>query len=247
MPLRFWHIVFDAAETLGVGAVVAAGVGAFIRLTRLPRWASALVAVAVCSALVHLALSEELIRVASLTLEGRFEHAIFLGYILFLGAVLPAATAVSAFLSTRRWLRLLPLVFALAILIGNHIPLPDDYLGIHIVFAWGAAMVGGAAVAPVLERAVLALRPRRAGRAALTAVLAFAIAGVVVPPPNAVRYELFRHVGAVAPWIFATTLWRAPAPRGPVPPLPPSPWFEDRAAAPAVPPARRSSPRTPSS
>src|SRR5262249_40135978 len=124
VPLRVWHHVFDAAETLGLGAIVAAGVGAFARLTRLPRWASALVAVAVCSALAHLPPPEELSRVASPPLEGPFAPPLFFGYILFPGALPPAATAVAALLSTRPRLRLLPLSFALAILIGHHIPLP---------------------------------------------------------------------------------------------------------------------------
>src|SRR6185312_14435892 len=98
VPLRVAHHVFDAAETLGIGAVAAAGVGAFAWFVRIPRWASALVAVAVCAALVHVAIGEELTRVASLALEGRFERAIFVGFILFLGALLPAATAVAALL-----------------------------------------------------------------------------------------------------------------------------------------------------
>ena len=237
VPLRIAHHVFDAAETVGVGALVAAGVGAFAGLVRLPRWASMGVAVATTLALVHLAIGEELTRLASLTREGRFETAILAGYLLFLGVLLPAAFAVALLLSPRPWLRLLPLLFAVAVLAGDHVPLPDDYLGIHVVVAWGAAMLGGAAVASLFERAGLALSRSRRGRPILAVIAAFAILGVVVPPSNAVRFELFRHTGAIAPWILATTLWRAPRPRGPVAPVSPSPWFEDRSAAPPVPPS----------
>jgi arylsulfatase A-like enzyme len=240
VPLRVAHLVFDAAETVGVGALVAAAAGAFAGLVRRPRWASPVAAFAATVVFVHVAIGEELTRVASLTLEGRFEGAIFVGYHVFLGCLLPVVFAVGEGLSSRPRLRLVALFFAVAVLALDHIPLPDDYFGIHIVVAWGAALMGGGAIAPVVERAGLTLwqdRRGRRGRAILAAAAAFALFGVAFPPSNAVRFELFRHTGAIAPWILAATVWRAPGPHGPEAKLPPSPWFEDRSAAPPVPPS----------
>lgn len=235
--LRLAHHVFDAGETVGLGASIAVAVGAFAAWGRRPRWAAPLLAVAVTALIVHHVLGEELTRVASLALEGRFEHLLFAGFILFLGLLIPGAAAASALLSPRPWWRLFPLTFAVGVLVGNHVPLPDDYCAIHGVVAWGAAMMGGMALSVPAERVFLRLRRRPGGRAGLVAVGLVALLGVIVPPANAVRFELFRNACTVAPWVLATALWRAPRLHGPVAPLPPSPWFEDRSAAPAVAPS----------
>jgi hypothetical protein len=202
-------------------------------------------AVAVTAALVHVAIAEELTRASSfvdevLRLRGRAREPLFAGMVALLAVVIPAAAAAGAFLARRPVLRLLPLGVSLVLLAGDDFPLGDDYPGVHGVVAWGAAMLGGAVLGPVVERAGRALVANRRGRIALGATGLFALLGLAVPPPNAVRYELFRLPSAIAPWVLASSLWRAPAPRGPVPPPPARPWFHDRAGDPPAPP---SSPR----
>jgi hypothetical protein len=186
--------------------------------------------------LIYLAIGENLTRGASLTLEGRYETALFVAYLVFLGVLLPAAYAIGTLFSRWRFLCLVPFFLSLAVMFFDHVRDPDDYQGIHGVVAWGASLLGGAAVAPVVLRFGLALAARRSGRRVLASVGLFALLGLALPPPNAVRYELFREPCAVAPWVLATTLWRAPGLHGPVPPTPPSEWFQDRKALPPVPP-----------
>jgi len=110
--LRASHYFFDAAETLGVGALAAAVAGAFVAFVRVPRWVSFLAAVGVTAALVELAVGENVTRVASLTLNGRFETAISIGYRIVLALAIPGAFVFAAFGScaprspsspSRRW------------------------------------------------------------------------------------------------------------------------------------------------
>jgi arylsulfatase A-like enzyme len=236
MSLRLAHHLFDAAETLGVGALAGGAALAFFALARPPRWAAALVAAATTAAIVRRVIGEDLTRLSSLTLEGRHEQGLFAGYLIVLGALLPAAFVVAGLCARRRWLGLAVVVFSLGVMAGDHLLLADDYFGTHGVVAWGAAVLGGGAAAPFVERAGRALAAGRRSRIALAAVALFALFGVAVPPSNAVRCELFRNPCAVAPWVLSL-VWRAPRLHGPVPPLPPSPWFEDRSGLPPVPPA----------
>jgi arylsulfatase A-like enzyme len=237
--LRVAHLLFDAAETLGVGAVAAGVAGAFVRFVRPPRWAAWAAAIAATTVLVYLTINEGLVRVASLTLEGHYERALFWVYLAVLGLGIPLVYEVGVVASRRPVLRFVPPVLAIAGMAINHGPYPDDFVGNHGIVTWGAAMFGGAALGPLVEQAGRALARGRRGRVALGALALVALLGVVVPPPNAVRYELFRDSCVVAPWVLTSTLWRSPRLRTPVA-LPPSPWSQDRSAAPPVPP---SSPR----
>jgi hypothetical protein len=235
VSLRAAHHVFDAAETLGVGALTALGVGAFVRFVRLPAWTTPYVIVAVTIAIVLRGIGEALTRAASLTLEGRFESALFLGYVALIGVGFAAVIRIAIFLSRRPLLRFVPVVVAVAALVIDQVALPDDYMGMHCVVAWGAAMVGGVGLGPLAERACRALTKSPWGRASMAAMGLFALFGVVWPPPNATRFELFRQPCALAPWVLATIAWRSPGLHAPVA-LPPSPWVQDRSSAPPVPP-----------
>jgi hypothetical protein len=232
--LRVAHHVFDAAETLGVGALAAAAVGVFTRFVRLPRWATVIVCAAAATALVYPGLDDAFRRQASFTLRGRFMDALFVLFFVVSGLAIPAAHRAGTFFARRPRLRFAPLAFALIVMIGDHRVIPDDYFGIHACVAWAAATLSGASLAPLAERAFRALARVRPGRVALAATAAFALFGLAYPPGNAVRFELFRQPCAIAPWLLAATLWRAPRPRSPAPPS--SPWYEDRSARPGVPP-----------
>lgn len=244
LALRVAHHAFDAAETLGVGLLLGALVGGFSAVARLPAWGHAVVYTAATAPILQLTLGEQLYREACVPFDGRFTTPLFVVFSFFTSFAVSAAHLVGAYVS--RYPRIRPVVVIVAIggLVVDHLHLPDDYFGIHGAMAWICATVAGAAVAPLAERALLALAARRAGRVAIGAVTTFALFGLAWPPSNAVRAQLFRQPVAVAPWVLASTLWRAPAPRTPQPP-PDSPWFRDRAADPPVPPTPRASPPSP--
>jgi hypothetical protein len=228
-PLRFAHHVCDAAETLGVGALAALAAGAFVRFVRLPRWAMACVAIATTGAIVHQVIGEDLVRLGSLTLDGRLEGVFTAGYLAVLAAGIPGAVLVASLLARRPLLRFVPVAAAIGVMVVGQTHLRDDYMGIHGIVAWSAAMLGGAGLAPLVERALAR------SRTGLAAIALAAICGVAYPPSNATRVELFRQPCALASWVLATTLWRAPRLHAPVTP-PPSPWVADRSAAPGIPP-----------
>lgn len=234
---RVAHHVFDAAETLGLGALFALGALELVRFVPLPKWATECLLVAITIAVVQITIREALTRFASLAFEGRLESTVFWGLLGAVGVSFPAVLHVAAFLSRRPRLRFIPIFVAVTALVVDQMCLRDDYMGMHCLVAWGAAMVGGVGLAPLAERAGRALSRNRAGRMVLVATGLFAVFGLAWPPPNATRFELFRQPCALAPWVLATTLWRSPSLHGPVS-LPPSPWMEDRSSAPAVPPAR---------
>jgi hypothetical protein len=232
---RMAHHVFDAAETLGVGAILATGVGAFVRLTPLPLWALAGGALVASAALVHRILGDYLTIQAARALDGRFETAIFVASVALLAVVLDVGPFVASVCSRRPGLRFLPLLVAASALVINQILLRDDYMDVHGYTALAAALLGGMALAPRVEKAGRALSESYAGRAALAALGLFALFGVTVLPSNATRFELFRQPSAIASWALATTVWSSPRLHAPVAPLS-SPWVLDRSSAPAVPP-----------
>jgi arylsulfatase A-like enzyme len=235
--LRLLHHVFDAAETLGVGAVAAA-LAACAGLLR-GRWAATLVCGAMWAPIAYVAIGDDLRRSAALSASPRLELAVFGAYLALLFVGFPVIHAVGTLLSGSRRLRLPALGVALGALIGDHYVLRDDYAGIHAVVALAGVAFTATLIAPLAARAARALALTGPGRAALGATAAFALFGLAYPPPNTVRYELFRRSCAVAPWALAYAVWPAPRLHGPVP-SPSSPWLRDRSADPPVPP---SSPR----
>jgi hypothetical protein len=236
--LRAGHHAFDAAETLGAGLVAGAITGGITAPGRLPRWALALAYTAATAPIMVLALGDDLYRQAAVAFEGRLETALWVLFVALVSLAIPAAHLLGALASRYPRVRLVPAAIALGAMIGDQLYLADDYFGVHGAVAWAAATLAGASLAPLAEGAARALWRRPAGRAGLGAALAFAALGVLVPPPNAVRFELFRQPCAIASWALATTLWRAPRPRAPTP-APSSPWYADRAAEPPVPPTPR--------
>ena len=235
VPLRLAHHAFDFAETLGVGALFAAAVGGFSALVRLPAWALFLVYTGATGPILIRAFDDQIQRQAPVSFEGRFTTPILIGLTLLVSVLIPLAHFIGAFFSRYPRLRPIPIVLAIAAIVGNHLYLADDYFGAHGAITWIAVTIAGAAFAPLAERAAISLLARPRGRAALIALGLVAALGVLVPPSNAVRVELFRHPTAIATWALSATLWRAPHPR--TPSLPPdSPWLRDRSALPDVPP-----------
>lgn len=236
LGLRAWHYVFEVGCTLGLGALSALAIGAWVRFVAVPWWASAAVFTAACAPFQYAMLGNDLDRQSAVVLGGRFETAIFVGFLLLCAASVPAAHVVGTWFSRRRWLRLLPLVAALVAMVGNHFTLADDYFGSHGAVAWAAATLAGAAISLPAARAGRALWARRSGRAAAIAVGAWAALGIVVPPRTDVRAQLFRDPCTLA-WVQATALWPAPSLHGEAI-EPASPWLADRSALAPIPPTQ---------
>ena len=232
VALRLAHHAYDAAETLGVGAIFAVAVGGFVRFARLPRWALAVVAFAAAAALLYFVVGDYLAIMSAHALDGRFTTSLFVGKIICFATLLAGAPVAAAYAADIPVLRWLPVPIAIGVLAVGKLVLHDDYMDIHGVVALGAALFGGGALAPWCERAGRSLARRRAGRVALAALGVFALFGLVHPPPDRVRFELFRQPCAIAPWVLATLEWRAPWARAPVRP-PESSWLQDRSGAPA--------------
>jgi hypothetical protein len=218
--LRAQHHLWDAAETLGVGAIQGAIVGGFSARVRLPIPAEILAYAAMLAPITYLSTDDDLRRQASVALEGRLENVIFAVFLVLVALAVPAAHALGAFLSRFPRVRFLPAAIAVGAMIADQMHLRDDYFAAHATIAWAAATLAGASLAPLAERAARALARGRNGRVALGAALALALFGIVVPPPNAVRYELFRQPCAVAPWALATVVWPMPHARAKAPDLP---------------------------
>jgi hypothetical protein len=233
---RVAHHVYDAAETLGVGALLAIVVGAFVRFVRLPRPALGGVAFVAAVSLVHRVMGAYLTLFSERVRDGRFVTAIYLGWTVGLGIAIAGAPFLGARLARRPTLKWLPVPLAVAALAVDQVAWRDDYMDAHGILALVALLFGGAALAPHVERSSRALARGSVGRVVLGALGLVAIVGLVHPPPNATRFELFRQPCALAPWILATLEWRAPELHAPVR-LPESPWLVDRAGAPAVPPS----------
>ncbi|MEP7125163.1 MAG: sulfatase-like hydrolase/transferase [Byssovorax sp.] len=244
LGLRAAHHFFEIACTLGLGALSGLAIGAWVRVVATPWWASAAVFTAACAPIQLAMLGNDFDRQAAVTLEGRFETPIFVVYMILAAASVPAAHVVGTWFSRWKWLRWLPIVVAVAAMVANHFVLADDYFGSHGAVAWAAATLAGAAISPLAARVGAALWARRGGRAAALAIGAWAAIGIIVPPSNSVRVQLFRDPCTLA-WVQATALWRAPSLHAATP-APTSPWLDDRSAfapiAPTKPPMVTRSP-----
>lgn len=241
--LRAAHYLADGVEAFGVGAAAGAALAVLSWLTQRPsqpvsqrRLTFAIAYVAASILLVELTIGDDLRRQAAFTPDRRFEPLVHLGLVVLAGIGTPLAHFVGALAGRRPRLRFAPVIAAILALYVDHRVFPDDFFAIHGGIAWCAATFAGAALASRADAFVLRQLARRRGRLVLGAVVATALLGVVVPPPNAVRFELFRQPCALAPWVLASTLWRSPRPSASAAP-PTGPWFEPRAGLPPVAPS----------
>ncbi len=236
LGLRAAHHGFEIACTLGLGALSGLAIGAWVRVVAAPWWASAAVFTAACAPIQYVMLGNDFDRQSAVAFDGRFETPIFAVFMILAAASVPAAHVVGTWFSRWKWLRWLPIVVALAAMVANHFVLADDYFASHCAVAWAAATLAGAAISPLAARAGGALWARRGGRIAALAMGAWAAIGIVVPPRNDVRAQLFRDPCTLA-WAQATALWRPPSLPGATP-EPTSPWLADRSALAPIAPTR---------
>lgn len=238
LGLRAAHYLFEIGGTLGLGALSALAIGAWVRSVAIPWWTSAAVFTGACAPFQYAMLGNDLDRQAAVALNGRFEAAIFAVFLFLCAASVPAAHVVGAWSSRHRWLRWLPILAALVAMVGNHFVLADDYFGSHAAVAWAAATLAGAALAGPAARAGLALWSRRGGRAVAVAIGAWAALGILVPPRNAVRAQIFRDPCTLL-WVQAAALWPMPSLRDAgLAATATSPWLADRSAFAPIPPTR---------
>jgi hypothetical protein len=152
-------------------------------------------------------------------------------------AVIPCAALLGRLLA-RPWLHLLGFAAALALAVANHLVLPDDYPGVHLVAALAAATLLGAA------ETVRAAPPgrRRARRGRLALALAGALS-LLVHPANSTSLAVQRVPGdVVAPWLaryreredVAVDLGDA---HPSIVPAVRDGWYQSRLGRPALPPA----------
>ena len=86
LSLRLAHHGFDAAETLGLGAVFSAGVGVAVKLVPRPTWVLRSVGFLLAMAMVNVVIGEYLGLQAAHLLSGQFERPVLLFTFVFLGA-----------------------------------------------------------------------------------------------------------------------------------------------------------------
>jgi choline-sulfatase len=236
VAMRVAHLIVGFAETLGVGGlVVVLPVYLWIRYVRLPRWVGFLVMSASASLLLWRITDVETYRQACVTFDNpRLETVAYYVILAGYGTVFPFAMVVGMLVSRFKWFFMPPLVIALGVFVGAQIFTRDDYVSVHGLVTFGLPLVVGTTLAPRAERLYERLRAGRNGRVALYGLAALAVIGVLFPPPDLLRVELFRDTTTFAPWVLAK-VWRPPSPPTDPPP-PSSPWYATRGEQPDVAP-----------
>ncbi|MCC6551973.1 MAG: sulfatase-like hydrolase/transferase [Polyangiaceae bacterium] len=249
LGIRALHHAFDAAGVLGLGVLAGAAVGAGAAIVERPgsrarRAAGLLVWAVIAGLIMDDIVGRELRRQALVAWNGRFERPVLAAYLALSALSVPAAHALGAWLGAARWrwVRPIPIVVATGALAANQLIVRDDYHGTHGAVAWGAATLAAAGAARWVDPLARRLS-KRAAIAASAAVLVAGALGLSVPPPDAVRVELFRLPSAISAWVLARTVWTLPGPRPAQPApgelaegAPDSPWWRDRRGLPPVPP-----------
>jgi hypothetical protein len=226
LGVRLADHLFDAFETLGLGALGALATVAVGRWVRLPKPVMYVLLYAAALATIASVVGHYLALSAAHARNGQFEKLAFVNSLALSSFVLASAPVVAWHLSSKKPLRFVLVAAAAGALLVDQSFLRDDYYGIHGLIAVATALLAGPPLSPLLLR----LRRRSGGRLVALAVFLAAL-GLGVPPPNSVRCELFRQPCAVAPWLLATFVWRLPNTptvdpvpdgTGPVPPTSPA-------------------------
>lgn len=225
-PLRLLHHVFDFLQTVGFGALFAA-VAWFVGwgIRQIPYaagsgapWLGAAAYVALSTlgsyALLDATFDRGAIQFADklgLRVPGVADRALFVGYFALVGAGLPLLHAFAHHVGKSR---AGPVLFgaALAGTLINRIAVTDAYEDVHAIILLASACLGGAVLragagdSPVIGGLASAFGSRT-GVAILVGCAAF---GILVPPPNRVRLELFKEPGAVAAFVLSQAVWDVP-------------------------------------
>jgi arylsulfatase A-like enzyme len=196
------HLFFAALEGLGLAGAMAAPLFAWARFRR-GGWGVLAVYLALAVVAMEGVLGTQLRRQAAAVLDGQLRPVLLPLYVVLCGSAVVAAHLLGA--AAGRMGRLVSITVGLALggIVVGHAIHRDDYPGLHLAIFWVASILGGASLAPRLERWRLLAWAWLAGGAV-------ALAAWLWAPPNDLRRRLFSEPGAVAPWALAQLAWRPP-------------------------------------
>lgn len=217
--IRLQHHVFDAVETLALGLIAGLLVSTAVLVIEQDRWTPRIRSIwrifgfvlyaALTGVIMNRLLGYEVDRTALSRFGGRFHDLLFVLGTLGLGFSIPTAFLVGWWACRHVVLRVLTLLVGVAVLIGQHFFLRDDYAGAHGALVWSSASLISMPLGHDLQKLALAMG-RRAQTVAMGVGLGLALFGLFAPPNATVRAEMFREPGSIAPWTFAATIWSVP-------------------------------------
>lgn len=236
---RALHHVYDAGQLAAAGLVLAIAIASWRRFAAHRRmWAYAaswLGAFGLAWAFVRPDMTAFAWRVAP---DDATAEAV-LATVTAGAAFVPPLAALCGRLLARPRLRWVGVVSALAVAVVNNRVLANDYRGVHLFAALGAAVLAAACLDGLRLPSAFA-RPlaRRAGRAGWALAALVGVATAAIPPAASVRAEMFRIDGAVVAPVLAgiASLVGGGAARIPDGA---AAWFRDRRRWPPVPASAR--------
>lgn len=212
--IRVQHHLFDALHVLGlasVGALIAAGFSHGPRRLRALGWiAYAVITCALVWPLLGQTMTRQAIIVASklgFEVPGPVLRPLRIMLLLLVGLSVPATHWVAELFFRFRYGRAVLALASLAAIVVGHSIMRDEYEDIHTAILWPAALGMGACLLPLWPTRFESASGRKASLVAAGALAALAI---LAPPPNQLRFELFRAPGAVASFALAQTVWPMP-------------------------------------
>ncbi len=212
--LRAQHHLFDVLHVLGLaalGALIAVGFSLGPRRLRAAGWiAYGLITCALVWPLLGQTMTRQAIIIASelgFEVPGPVLRPLRMLLLLLVGLSVPATHWVAELFFRFRYGRALVAIASVVAIVIGHSVMRDEYEDIHTAILWPAALGMGACL--------LSLWPTRlesdsARRALLLVGAALAAFAILIPPPNQVRFEIFRAPGAVASFALAQTAWPMP-------------------------------------
>ena len=228
--VRALHHLFDLGHLLAAGALVAGVILAWERFGRAV-WgyaACALVAVAPSFWLVGPELAGPAQRLAG----SSSPTLVWIALNVVVALSIPAA-ALAGRLLARPFYRALGVGIGTAGVLSNFLELRSDYFGAHFYLTWASVTLAGAS----LCGAELPPIPRRISSALHAAAALFGAAILLVGPPNTIFIELFRLESSIIAPLLARLRAEGDNDAGDPAQIPEAqaPWFQDRAALPAIP------------
>jgi arylsulfatase A-like enzyme len=181
-------------QLLAAGVVAYAAVALWRRFGPRSRLAAYAAVLLVTLAITVPSLDEDLaILAGKLPIPYAVAHRLLIASV---AAAVPLAALLGRLLA-RPWLRGTAVVVAVGCAIANHLVLPDDYAGMHLVAAMAAATLGGVALATADAPA-----GSRSSALATGLLAVVSAATVLVTPKSSVALAIFRVPGdVVAPWL----------------------------------------------
>jgi hypothetical protein len=203
--------VYDLGHALALGGAIAVSVWIWNRWKGSPRYLGWAIA-AIASIGVGLsALAEDLAGPASRMSGGSESRLPLLALIALVSLGVPVVAFVATRLGRGPW-RLLPLLGALVVAVGNYQVLRGDYPGAHLLFGVCAGCAAAGALHGVRWRA-----PRWVLWAILLLGGAIGLGTAMIPPPNSIALAL-HHTWGVSSSPFLPRTWLNRDPEGAAPP-----------------------------